>query len=166
MNLRKALLLVAAPLCLTATLTPGRTAWGTTATTTFQVTATVTATCTVNADDLDFGEYSTSSGAASTTTIRITCTNGTAYGVGLDAGAGAGAVVGLRKMTSGFNTLNYTLYQDAGRTTVWGTDPGVDTVSGTGTGLLQTLTVYGSAPLGQVPPVGTYVDTIGVTVYY
>jgi spore coat protein U-like protein len=39
-------------------------------------------------------------------------------------------------------------------------------VTGTGTGLSQDHTVYGSVPAAQAVPAGDYQDTITVRVYY
>lgn len=136
-----------------------------TATTTFQVTATVPATCTVSANTLSFGSYSGASNLDGSTTITVTCTNGTSYEVALDAGAN-GTTAANRKMANGGSTLNYSLYSDSGRSSVWGFTQGGDTVTGAGTGTAQTLTVYGRVPASQTPPAGTYTDTVGVTVYY
>ena len=71
-----------------------------------------------------------------------------------------------RKMTSGANTINYSLYQNSSRTTVWGNTVGTNTVSGTGSGLGQALTVYGRVPPQTTPAPGTYTDTIVATVTY
>lgn len=163
MNLARALPLVVGALCSISATHP---AAGTTATTTFLVTATVTATCTVTANTLSFGTYGGATNLDGTTTITVKCTNGSAYQVGLNAGTAPGATAAARKMASGANLLTYALYSDAGRTTVWGDSVGGDTVHGIGTGLDQSLTVYGRVPAGQLPPVGSYTDTIGVTVYY
>ena len=99
--------------------------------------------------------------------IAVQCTNNTTFNVGLDAGAGSGATVTTRKMTSGAAaTINYSLYTDAGRTTVWGNTVGTNTVSSSGTGMSQTFTVYGRVPPQTTPAPGTYTDTITVTVTY
>ena len=66
-------------------------------------------------------------------------------------GPASGATVATRKMTSGAATVNYTLYSDSGRTTVWGNTIGTDTVAGTGNGAAQTLTVYGRVPPQTTP---------------
>jgi spore coat protein U-like protein len=132
------------------------------------VTATVVASCDVAANDLNFLNYDPVSGAPvdASTTLEITCTNGAAYVVALDEGTGAGATIAARRMTSGANTLVYSLYRDAARTTLWGETSGVDTVAGTGSGTQQTLTVYGRAPTAQTAPAGAYADTVTVTVSY
>jgi spore coat protein U-like protein len=147
-----------------AFMLPAGTAFGTTATTTFSVTATVLANCVVSASPLAFGNYS-SLQLDATTTVTVTCTSGTTYNVGLDAGVGSGATVATRRM-SGVGTLNYTLYSDSSRTTVFGNTVGTNTVAATGSGAAQPLTVYGRIPGGQYPAAGNYTDTITVTVTY
>lgn len=139
-----------------------------TATTTMNVTATVLSSCSVSATDLAFGNYNPISGAAldGATSISVTCTNGTSYNVGISAGGGAGATTASRKMTNGANTLNYTLYRDAGRTNVWGDIVSTDTLPGTGSGAAQPIDVYGRIPGGQTAPSGGYTDTVTITVTY
>lgn len=139
-----------------------------TATDTFQVTATAIDQCQVSASDLAFGNYDPLSASATegSTTLTVTCTLSTTYDIGLDAGTGSGATVSDRKMTSGADTLNYGLYQDAAYTTVWGNTPGTDTVADTGTGAGQDFTVYGKIPAQQNVPPGSYADTVTVTVTF
>lgn len=138
-----------------------------TSTTTFNVSLTVTASCTVSATGLAFGSTGVfTANIDASSTITVTCSNTTPYNVGLDVGTGAGATVAARKMTSGGNTATYTTYQNAGRTTVWGNTVGTDTVSGTGNGSAQAITVYGRVPLQATPAAGSYTDTITVTVTY
>jgi spore coat protein U-like protein len=69
-------------------------------------------------------------------------------------------------MTAGGATVGYALYSNAGRTTNWGNTVGTDTVSGTGNGTGQALTVYGRVPPQSTPAPGAYSDTITVTVTY
>lgn len=97
-------------------------------------------------------------------TITVTCTTGAIYNVGLDGGGGGN--INTRRMINGTNTVGYQLYQNAGRTTVWGNTPGTDTVPGTGNGTSQTLTVYGRVPPQTTPPAATYNDNVTVTVNY
>jgi spore coat protein U-like protein len=143
-------------------------AQGQTAQTTFRVTATVQAVCEVTASDLAFGVYTAQSGTPlqGTTLLRATCTPGTTYNVGLDAGTSSGATVNQRRMVSGANSLNYQLYSDSSRNTIWGNTSGTDTVTGTGTGVAVDHTVYGQVPAAQVVPAGAYSDTITVRIFY
>lgn len=101
------------------------------------------------------------------TTLSVQCTNTTPYNIGLNAGTGTGATVASRKMTApGGALVNYTLYSDTNRTTVWGQTIGTDTVSASGSGAAQPYTVYGRVPVQTTPAPGTYTDTITVTVTY
>ena len=137
-----------------------------TAKTTFTVTATVNATCTIAATNLSFGTY-TGTAATGQSTVSVTCTNTTPYNVGLDQGTSTSATVTTRAMTGPSGaTLNYALYQDSAHATNWGNTPGTDTVSGTGNGATQALTVYGRIASGQYPAPGAYTDTVTATVYY
>lgn len=136
-------------------------------TTTFTVTATVSATCGLTATNLSFGSVNVLSGSNidATSTITATCTNGTSYSVGLNAGTGSGATVSSRTMTSGGNTLNYSLFTNAARTTNWDDIAGSNVVSGTGNGSGQGLTVFGRIPSGQTTvATGSYSDTITATI--
>jgi spore coat protein U-like protein len=143
-------------------------AYSATATTTFQVTATVAANCEVTANTLAFGSYDpisvTDTDAAST--ISATCTNGVSYGIGLNAGVGTGATVSDRKMTGPSSSLlDYAIYTDAGRTTIW-ENTGGTVVSGTGNGAVQDIDVYGRIPNSQTVISGAYADTITVTITF
>ena len=140
-----------------------------TATTTFPVNATVVKACIVSANPLNFGNYDPTSvtNLDGTTTLSVLCTIGTSYTVGLNVGTASGATVTTRKMTNGANTLNYALYQETGRTTNWGNTPGTDTPAATTAPIgASSFTVYGRVPSGQNEPIGSYTDTITVTVNY
>ncbi len=139
-----------------------------TATTTFTVTATVLKSCVVSATNLDFGNYDQASTSPldSTNTVTVGCTILTPYNIGLDAGGGTGATVDIRKMSNVANTLNYTIYKETGRTTVWGNTVSSDTVNATALIAPTVHTVYGRISIGQNVPAGDYTDTINVTVTY
>ena len=123
-------------------------------------------------NDLDFGTATTplTANIDASTTMEVVCTNGTTYEVGLNAGTTAGGTVTTRKMFNAGTTedVDYQLFQDAAYTTNWGNDTagGSDTVSGTGTGVTQTLTVHGRVPSQTTPTPATYTDVITVTVEY
>ena len=130
-------------------------------------TATVAANCNVSATNMNFGSVGLlSSGVNSTSIVTVRCTNTSPFNVGLSQGSGTGATVAARIMESGANTVIYSLYSNSGRTTVWGDTIGTDTVSQTGTGNDQPLTVYGRVPAQSTPAAGTYNDTIVITVTY
>ena len=139
-----------------------------TTTSTFTVQMTVTSSCVINsASTLNFGSQGVLvANVDNASTLQVQCTSTTPYNIGLDAGLGTGATVAVRKMTNGASTINYSLYRDSGRTTVWGNTVGTNTVAGTGNGALQSYTVYGRVPPQATPAAATYSDTITVTVTY
>ncbi len=139
-----------------------------TTTTTFTTQVTIAATCVIgNAGNLDFGTQGVlSANVDQSSTIQVQCTNTTPYNIGLDAGAGVGATVTARKLTNGGNTITYSLYTDASRTTVWGNTIGTNTVAATGNGAAQSYTVYGRILAQTTPAPAIYTDTINVTVTY
>ena len=159
--------LCAGILLVAATATP---AFAATTSTTLNVSATVTANCTVSSSALAFGSVNPLSGSNvdGTGGITVTCTNGTGWTAAAGVGSGSGATFASRRMTAGANLLNYNLYTDAARTTVWGDGSGSTAMfSNSGTGVAQAVTVYGRVPSGQVTvPPGAYADTVSVTVTY
>lgn len=99
--------------------------------------------------------------------VDVTCPDEVAYSIALDVGGGAGATVSSRKMTGpGAATINYSLYQDEGRSTVWGDVDGSNRKTASGTGTAQTHNIYGRVPIQTTPAVGTYTDTVTVIVHY
>lgn len=134
----------------------------------FTATATVPAACrALVTTDLDFGSASgvITSNIDQTSTIGMICTGRTAWSLGL--GDGQNAVNGVRRMRAGLlgGTLDYALYRDPSRTLRWGTTANVDTEAGVGTGLAQSVTVYGRVP-PQSAAAGSYADVVVVTITY
>jgi spore coat protein U-like protein len=99
-----------------------------------------------------------------TATITVTCTTNAPYNVGLNGGGGG--AINTRRMINGANTVAYQLYSNAARTIVWGNTVNTDTVTGTGNGLAQALTVYGRVPAQTTPPAAVYTDSVTVAVTY
>ena len=132
--------------------------------------ATVTANCTVSTTPLAFGnvDSTSASNVDATGGLSITCTNGSAWTASAGVGAGSGASYASRKMTAGSDLLNYNIYTSAARTTVWGDGTAsTGTIGGTGNGSAQSVTVYGRVAGGQNGvPVGSYADTVAVTITY
>ena len=141
-----------------------------TATSNLSVTATVVANCTVSTTALGFGSVDTLSGSNvdGAGSLSVTCTNGTTWTAAAGVGAGTGATFVSRRLTAGANLLNYNLFTTAGRTIVWGDGTGATaTLAGTGTGTVQSVSVYGRVGSGQTSvPAGSYADTVAVTVTY
>lgn len=141
-----------------------------TASSTLNVSATVTANCTVSTSPIAFGTVNPLSGTNVDAAggITVTCTNGTDWEASAGVGGGSGASFAARRMAAGTDLLNYNLYTNAARTSVWGDGSGTTVVvSNTGTGSAQAVTIYGRVGSGQtaVPP-GSYADTVAVTVTY
>jgi spore coat protein U-like protein len=138
-----------------------------TATTTLGVTLTISAGCTVSTAPVAFGPASTLTTALTANgTVNVTCTNTSPYNVGLDQGAATGATVTTRAMTAGGATVSYGLYRDSGYLQNWGKTIGTDTVTGTGSGNLQAIPVYGKVPVQMSQAPGSYVDVVNVTVTF
>jgi spore coat protein U-like protein len=78
-----------------------------------------------------------------------------------------GATVTSRKMTGPASAvLSYGMYQDTGHSANWGQTIGTDTVTGTGNGSAQAITVYGQTAAAQYVAPGSYADTITATITY
>jgi spore coat protein U-like protein len=133
----------------------------------FTVTATNATNCSVSASTLNFGSAGVLRAALdATSSITVTCTNAAPYTVALNGGLSGATNPTQRKLSQASATITYGLYQDLGRTAPWGDSIGVNTMAGTGSGLAQTLTVYGRVPAQNTPSPGTYSDTVVLTISY
>lgn len=134
----------------------------------FQVSATAVDSCDVAASDLSFGTYDplNPSPTDGDSMVTVTCTVDTGYVIGLDAGIGLGATLNTRKLSSGNEVIDYSLYRDSGRTQVWGNSGEADTTSGIGTGTPTETPVYGRIFPGQTAKRGVYSDTVTVSVMF
>lgn len=82
----------------------------------------------------------------------------------LSFGGGQNPSDGVRRMRSATrNLIAYRLYRDTGRT-----DPiEIDgTISGTGTGTVQSRSIFGRAEISELPTVGQYSDVVIVTLRF
>jgi len=152
-----------------AVLTQSSIAQAGSTTTNLNVSATVTNNCSISTADLAFGTYdpiatNASSPKDSTGTVTITCTTGAVTNVALDTGANNSGTT--RRMKAGSNYLTYEIYQDSGRTTVWGSGTSkLDT--GTAPNFnARSFTAYGRITAGQDVPSGSYTDTVVATVNF
>ena len=139
-------------------------------TSTFDVTLKIIADCIISANPLDFGQSQgvLQTAVTANTTLNVTCTATTPYNVGLNAGTGTGSSTSARLMsgTAGnSSTVGFNLKQTSGGAN-WGNTQGTDTLSGTGSGVVQNLTVYGQVPAQATPQPDTYKSTITATVYF
>ena len=143
-------------------------AYAQTASTTFDVTITITSSCSIDtpaATDVAFGaQPSTATDIDAAGLLNVNCTPGTPYSIALNEGLN-GVDVASRAMTDGTTLVPYQLYQDPGRTTVWGETTGTNTLAGTGTGAVQPIPVYGRVPNANFPA-ASYADTVTATITY
>lgn len=140
-----------------------------------EISATVSPNCYISVPTaVSFGSYDPTSGSAKTTTgsVQVTCTAGASpvfitLGQGLHPASGSTDENPLRRMknSSGDDYLSYSLYRDAGYSTVWGNTQAT-AVSLTGTGGLQDFTVYGNIPSSQNVPSGSYNDSVQAIVNF
>lgn len=149
-------------------------------TATFQVTANVASSCIVNATDIAFGAYDPADANATapldaTGTVSVRCTRGTSTAVAaLNQGANptsdSTCASPSRQMNGGgTERLRYDIYRDASRAEVWGCDPtsNVQPIPTFTSSLIPvTLTTYGRIPAGQDAAIGSYTDTVQVSVTF
>lgn len=142
-----------------------------TATANLGVSATVTNNCTISTVALAFGSYDPVVANASTNldgtgTVVVACTKGSTATIGL--GLGSNATGSTRRMKdAGTNYLTYELYQDTGRSTVWG-NSGAALLSPVAapSKAARNFTVYGRVTSNQDVPAGSYSDTVVATVNF
>ena len=126
--------------------------------------------CTISATSVNFGTYNVFNGSDvdSTGTVTYRC-NGSAHNITVGLTQGASATFNPRKMQKGAEELNYNLFVDASRTSIWG-----DGTSGTSQYQIGNppnntnvnLTVYGRVPAGQDVSAGSFSDTVTAVVNF
>src|SRR4029077_10267178 len=140
---------------------------GLTSSTSFSTTATVSSTCNVSATTVNFGAQGVLAGNKDAQgTLSIQCSPSLPYTVSLNGGSSGAADPTQRKMSFSGANVTYGLYQDVSRSLPWGSTVGINTTSGTGSGVTQTQTVYGRVPSQTTPKPGTYTDSVIATVGY
>lgn len=138
----------------------------------FTASARVSATCAlVDLPDVNFGTQPAiiSQPIDSSATFRVYCPNNVPYTIALDGG-GIDATDPTKRQMSVANTVatgvTYGLYSDAAYTMPWGSTPGVNTVSGTGTQALQTYRIYARIPPQTATRSGYHQDGVAITLTY
>ena len=130
------------------------------------------AACTVSATGINFGAYDVfvATPLDSTGTVTVTCDQAPPADIVVAIGpSGTSGAFIPRQMRSASSPdrLNYNLFTNAGRSTVWG-----DGAAGTSTVFLKNVkknrpavtTIYGRIPAGQNVSVGSYSDSLTVTI--
>ncbi|BEN39591.1 hypothetical protein SMKC049_13830 [Serratia marcescens] len=109
-------------------------------------------------------DVTSTSGAGS---LIVTCTPGTAITIALDYGLNGGSSSNRYLINSqGTRTLAYQLYKDSGYSQVWGTGSLANAIA-TFPATTQTYTIYARLfATSNLPPAGTYTDTVTVTLTY
>ncbi len=153
----KSLIVVTATLIVVLTATFAMAA---TATNSLTAAASVVTMCRITSvTNLDFGTYDPTDSANDDDGVgnmAFRCTRGTNYDV---------YITGARTMTDGTDTLNFQLYQEAGRTTAWPSGaPGVSGVSANNAPVSSGI--YGRIPALQDVQAGSYAGTVTVTINY
>ena len=126
--------------------------------------------CTISATSVNFGTYNVFSGSDvdSTGTVTYRC-NGSAHNITVGLTQGASATFNPRRMQKGAEVLNYNLFVDASRTSIWG-----DGTSGTSVYQIANppnntnvnLTVYGRVQAGQDVSAGSFSDTVTAVINF
>lgn len=133
----------------------------------FTVSAIVPAKCSVSNATLDFGARPVlSSNVDASTNLSVSCSRSLPYSVALNGGLTGATDPTQRAMSKVSERVYYGLYRDAARSQAWGSTTNVNTYSGTGTGVAQSVPVYGRVPPQTTPSPGTYTDTVVVTLTY
>jgi len=153
-------------------VTSGRalTAIGVVAVTLWAARAGAAGMCTISATAVTFGNYNVFNAAAvdSTGTVTYRCSGG-ASNIAITLSKGTSATYSPRRMSRSGELLNYNLYTDAARSTVWG-----DGTAGTVVYSFAippnnsnvNVTVFGRIPAGQDVSAGSYSDTITATINF
>jgi spore coat protein U-like protein len=149
-----------------ATTTSGGTTW----------TATVLSNCNVSVTPLNFGTSPSaiSANLDSTATISSQCTNATPYSIGLSNGTNATGSQRRMRLGATSNYLNYSLYTNSARSNGWVTSTSATACSsgsgtcvlGTGTGLNQSVSIYGRVAPQTATAAGSFSDTVVVTITF
>lgn len=144
-------------------------------TTNLPVSATITPGCSVAASGINFGELTSGVAKQSSGSVTVNCQSNVSYRVAMSAGSNLQGLPSIRTMKhSALNEfVGYQLFKDSSLTSEWG-DSGAGntytngtTVSGTGTGSAQQLTVYGlQNGFISTTATGTFSDTVLVSVLF
>lgn len=125
--------------------------------------------CTVTTTAAGFGNYDvfTTTADDTTGTIRVVCSPRANIQIAIGASPNSGGFnPRSMKLTTGTDLLNYNLYTNNARTTIWGNGTSGTSVVTVNNVTNTTRTVYGRIPALQDVRVGSYSETLTVTVTY
>lgn len=126
--------------------------------------------CTISVTSVAFGNYNvfTTSANDSSGTVTFRC-NSQSTNISIALSDGSSSTFSPRTLRKGGEVLNYNLYRDAARSTIWG--------DGTGGTSLYThanppnnsnvnVTIYARIPAQQDVSAGTYSDTVSAVINF
>lgn len=126
--------------------------------------------CTISTTSVSFGSYDVFNGSPTDTTGTVTFTcKGSAVNISVALNKGASTTFDPRTLTGGTDTLNYNLFLNSSRTTIWG-----DGTGGTSTytnalppnNSAVNVTIYARIPANQDVRAGSYSDNVTATINF
>ena len=127
------------------------------------------AACTISTTPVSFGSYNVFSATPLDTTGTVTYRCGTERNIRITLNRGGAATFNPRRMLKGSEALNYNLYRDAARTTIWGDGTGGTQVysdANPPNNQNVTVNIFGRIPAGQDVTAGSYANTITATINF
>jgi spore coat protein U-like protein len=126
--------------------------------------------CTISVTSVAFGNYNvfTTTPDDSTGTITYRC-NSSAANISITLSDGSSSTFNPRTLRKGTEVLNYNLYMNAARTTIWGNGTGgtsIYTRANPPNNSNVSLTVYGRIPALQDVSAGNYTDTVSAVINF
>lgn len=133
--------------------------------------ATAEAACTISTTAVSFGSYNVFSASPDDGTGQITyrCTAPRPPLVTIQLDKGGAPSFNPRQMRMGSEVLNYNLYLDSTRTTIWGDGTGGSQAysqSSPQPNQNINVNVYGRIPAGQDVSAGNYSATVTATIFF
>jgi len=136
------------------------------ATGTLTVQVQIAPTCSLQPISLIFTNPGTMSSAVTAVqNIELKCTSGMNYSISFSWGLHAQSIQRRMKSSTGAAYINYGIYRNANHTLLL-TPMGNGIISGVGTGVTQTIPIYGKIDAQSGVGVGTYSDSVQITVSY
>ena len=134
---------------------------------TLQVDADVQDSCINVSGTLDFGNYTplVPGNFDTTGTITLTCTAGSDAKVALNGGH-SNDITARTLDGPGSYELPYQLYTTTNRDVIWGDDANGVSVTQAGTGSPMNMTVFARIPEANDAPVGSYTDSVTISVSF
>jgi len=129
------------------------------------------AACTITTTAVNFGTYNVFAASPDDATGQITyrCTAPRPPLVQIHLDKGGAPTFNPRQMRQGSEILNFNLFLDSTRSTIWGDGTGgtqAYTQANPQTNRNINVTVYGRIPAGQDVSAGSYIATVTATIFF